>query len=114
MVMDAKLKPGIWVPAQVRLCDAKFLSAYVRKKGDPDGGAVLLRLDRLNGTSEVFTQARGLDGRLGWMRGVGDGAVPDAEVESYIQGELSFDPDLWVLEIEDPDEQYELDGGLLT
>ena len=113
-MIEAKLKPAIWVPAQVRHCDQKFMSAYVRRKGDADGGAVLLRLDRLDGTSEVFSQVRDMDGKLGWMHGIGNGPVADADVESYIQSQLKFDPDLWILEIEDPDSRYELDGGLLS
>jgi len=40
--------------------------------------------------------------------------VLDAEAESYIRRQLSFDPDIWVLELEDPGELYVLDGPLIT
>ena len=111
---EPKLKSGLWVQAQVRLCDQKCLPAMVRRRGDPDAGSVVLVLDRLDGTAEVFAQARDPDGRLGWMRGVGDGPVTVSEVETYISSQISYDPDLWVLEIEDSDGRYELDSAIVA
>lgn len=111
---EPKLKSGVWVKAQIRLCDQRCLPAMVRRKGDADAGVVVLVLDRLDGTAEVFAQARGVDGRLGWVRGAGTGPVASAEVDAYIQEQLRYDPDLWVLDIEDPDRRYELDGDLVA
>lgn len=113
-MFEPKLKSSVWIQAQVRICDQNFMPAMVRRKGDPDAGMIILVLDRLDGTADVYTQARDLDGRLGWLRGVGDGAVENGDVETYIQSQLKFDPDIWVLDIEDPNGQYELDGGLVA
>ena len=110
---EARIKAGIWISAQLRLCDQAFLPAVVRRKGDPDAGAILIKLDRLDGTAEVLSQVRTIDGELAWMRATGEGPAPDAEAEAYIAKQLKFDPDIWVLEIEDPQGRYEIDGRVV-
>jgi len=111
---EPRLRTELWVKAQLRLCDQAMLPAFVRRRGDPDAGAVIVKLDRMDGTSEVFVQARAGDGSRAWTRGSGEGVVLDAEAEAYIQRQLSFDPDIWVLEVEDSGLRYILDGSLIT
>ena len=107
---EARLKTEIWIRAQLRLCDQALLPAVIRRKGDPDAGTVLIKLDRLDGTCVVMTQERNLEGRLTWRPATGDGAVPDADGEAYIARQLKFDPDIWVMEIEDPAGTFEISG----
>ena len=114
VIMKPQLRADIWIKAQVRVCDISLLPVFIRRRGDPDAGAVILKLDRLNGFSEIFVQARAGDGSLAWIRGLSDSAVADAEAELYIQRQIRFDPDVWVLEIEDPESCYQLDGPLLN
>ena len=114
VIMKPQLRAEIWIKAQVRVCDLSMLPAFIRRRGDPDAGAIILKLDRLNGFSEIFVQARAGDGARAWTRGACESGVADAEAELYIKRQLAFDPDLWVLEIEDPEGRYQLDGPLLT
>lgn len=114
--MIDRLKTRIWVQAQVRLCDLANLPAYIVKRGDPDAGAVILRLNRLDGTSHLFNQARLADGSAAWAKASGsdaDGRVADEAALAYIEKQRKYDPDLWVLEIEDPDGRYELDAKIV-
>jgi len=110
---EAALKVEIWVKAQVRLCDLAMTPAYIRRRGDPDAGAVLIKLDRLDGTSEVLTQVRTGEGARAWSRGTGPEPVADADAEAYIARQLKFDPDIWVMEIEDPRGDYKVDGEII-
>ncbi|MEO5335271.1 MAG: DUF1491 family protein [Magnetospirillum sp. WYHS-4] len=103
------MKASIWVQAQLRLCDGACLAAAVARRGDPDAGSVLLRLNRLNGTSDLFVPVTGDDGARRWMRAGGPEAIPDQAAEAYIRRQVDIDPDLWVLEIEDPKGRYALD-----
>ena len=107
------LRAEIWIKAQIRMCDLNMTPAYVRRKGDPDAGAVLLKLDKLDGTSEVLTQVRTGEGSKAWSRGTGETPVPDTEAEAYIARQLKYDPDIWVLEIEDPANTYSVDGEII-
>lgn len=109
-----RLKAGIWIGAQVRLCGRLMLPVYVARRGDADAGAILIK--RLFGPAagcEVLSQTRRPDGTLGWTRATGPDPVPEAQAEEYIARQVRFDPDLWVLEIEDPQGRYEPDGGIV-
>ena len=110
---ELRLRTEIWVKAQLRLCDKAMLPAFIRRRGDPDAGSVIVKVDRMDGTSEVFVQARAGDGSRAWIRGIGEGSVLDADAEAYIQLQLSFDSDIWVLEVEDKGELYKLDRPLI-
>ena len=112
-MVEPSLKPGVWVKAQLRLCDLKTIPAFVTRRGDDDVGTVLLKLNRMDGTAEVLTQVRDMDGKRAWMRGTGYGPVAEAEADAYIARQLGRDPDQWVVEIEDAKGEYELDGSLI-
>src|SRR6185312_12141806 len=98
--MEPRLKSGISVKALIRRCDLAAIGVAVTARGDPDAGAILLKLiDRDNG-STVLAQARRPDGSAVWMRATGPEAVAEDEADAYIARQRARDPDLWVVEIE--------------
>ena len=107
------LTTGLWVSAQVRLCDRAFIPATVVRRGDPDAGTVLLKLNRFEAGVTVFTQASTLDGEPAWSRGTGPKPVTEPEADAYIARAVDRDPDVWVLEIEDRKGTYTLDGKVV-
>jgi len=109
----SKIKTSLWVQAQVRKCDLNFIPIIVRQKGDPDSGAILLKLDRGIIGSCVLSQFRDLSGKFGWMYGGGAEYIDDSEAEAYIKRQIERDPDLWVIEVEDSKERFELDGDII-
>ncbi len=111
---EPRIRAAIWISAQVRLCDVNMMQAVVRRRGDPDAGSIILRLDRLNGHSVVLSQARDAAGNRAWLIANGGEPLSDADVESYIDRRVASDPDIWVLEIEDRHEKYELDAPVIT
>jgi hypothetical protein len=110
---EPRLKTEIWVKAQIRQCDVAFIPAMVVRRGDADAGQVLIKRNRLDGTFEVFARTVAPDGGAGWRRITGPEPVDEAAARSVIDRETGFDPDLWVLEIEDSGGKYELDGPLV-
>ena len=107
---EVALKAGIWVQAQIRVCDKNALPAVVVRRGNPDAGTILLKLNRFDAGYEVLTQVRTAEGNRAWMRSIGDNPVQESEADAYIERQLKFDPDIWVLEIEDSDCRNEIDG----
>jgi hypothetical protein len=108
-----RLKSGIWIQAQVRLCGINNLAAYVAKKGDADAGAIFLRLNKLDGSNFIYSQTRAMSGQIAWSS-AGDGEpMDDLAAHEYLEKQQKYDPDLWILEIEDPDGKYEFDGQIL-
>jgi hypothetical protein len=105
-----RLRPDIWVKAVLRLCATRDLPAFVVHRGDPDAGAVLLKLNRLEHGAVVLSQTRDIDGAMRWIRASGgDGSVPDADAEAIVQRHIQRDPDLWVIEIEDRQGRHPID-----
>lgn len=111
MVMG--LTTGIWVNAQVRICDRAFIPATIVRHGNDEAGTVLVKINRFEHGVTVYAQATSLDGEPAWSRGTGPKPVTEAEADAYIERQVKFDPDVWVLEIEDRKGQYKLDGKMV-
>jgi hypothetical protein len=96
-----RLKAGIFVRALIRRAEVSGASAYVVHKGAEEGGAVLLKLAPLDGSCTVLSQARrGAEGELVWLKPLGE-RVDEAAASDWFEKQLKFDPDLWIVEIED-------------
>lgn len=102
-----RLKSAIWVAAYVRRCHAAGAFAAVRRRGAEEAGAVFIKIARLDGTADLFgpapqsafDEARPSD-RI-FVPCMKVHPAPEVEVESYLARELKFDPDIWIVEVED-------------
>lgn len=103
------LRAGLLVQACLRRANARGTPAFVVRRGYPEAGAVFLKLNRLDGTCTVLSQIRRPDGVLGWLRATGAAPVPEADADAYLERQARFDPDIWVLEIEDREGRHPLD-----
>lgn len=110
---EPRVKASIWISAQIRRCSQLALPAVVRRRGDPDAGSILIRLDRLDGFSILLSQSRDASGNAAWLQSGGAEPMPDPDVETYIQRRIKSDPDIWVLEIEDRHGQYAPDAPII-
>ena len=99
--MEPKLKAGLWVKAQIRRCDIEMIPIAVVRRGDADAGTIILKLNRMDGTCDVLSQTRDMEGRPAWMRPISAEPVPETNADDYIERQVGRDPDLWVVEVED-------------
>lgn len=106
-VASLRLKSAIWVAAYLRRCSLEGAFAAVRRRGAEEAGAIFIKLNRLDGTAELFgpapqtafDAAQPTDRAFsGCIKGQ---PVEEAKVEERIGREIRFDPDAWVLEVED-------------
>jgi len=110
-----RLKTALWVAAYLRRCQVEGLFAVVRRRGAEEAGAVFIRVSRLDGTSDLFGPApqSEVGAALGADRvfsaSLASQAVPDAAIESYLAREVKFDPDVWIVEVEDRSGRHFLD-----
>jgi hypothetical protein len=98
--MSTRLKAGIFVRALIRRVEVAGAQAYVVRKGDEEAGAVFLKISRLDGTCTVLGQAVAGEGERVWSHPLGE-SCDEARAGAYFEKQLRFDPDLWIVEIED-------------
>jgi len=98
--MSPRLKAGIFVRALIRRVEVAGAQAYVVKKGAEEAGAVFLKVNRLDGTSTVLNQVTMGEGERGWSRPLGE-SCDEEKSRLYFEKQQKFDPDLWIVEIED-------------
>lgn len=102
-----RLKSGIWVAAYIRRCAVEGLSAVVRRRGAEEAGAVFVKIDRLDGTSELYGPAPQSafedtqPANRAFVLCLKTHPAPDVDVEDYLNQQIRFDPDLWIVEVED-------------
>ena len=111
-----RLRSDIWVSAYLRRCGAEGVNSVLRRRGAPEAGAVLVKIDRLDGRSALYGPApqslavpleRGVERvftrmhRPEW--------IDDRDAEDRLMREVSFDPDIWIVEVEDREGQPRLD-----
>ncbi|HEY4345470.1 MAG TPA: DUF1491 family protein [Parvibaculum sp.] len=96
-----RLKAEIWVKALIRRAEVAGAAAMVVRRGDATSGVVLVKVNRLDRTATVYAPARAGDGSLIWLAGTGPATTTEPDADAYIERQRKFDPDLWVVEIED-------------
>ena len=111
-MLTPRLKPGIFARAVIRRAEVAGASAYVVKKGSEDAGTVLLKVSKLDGTAVVLSQARAGEGELVWMRPLGE-VTDDEKASAYFEKQLKFDPDIWIVEIEDRQDRAFVDEKIV-
>jgi hypothetical protein len=111
-----RLKSAIWVAAYIRRCNGEGAFAVVRRRGAEDAGAIFIKLNRLDGTADLFApapqtafdDARPAD--RAFSRSFGKEPVPEQKVEDKLVKEAHFDPDVWIVEVEDRNGRHFIDN----
>ena len=111
---EERLPTELWVQIHLRRCSADATPVALLRRGEPERGTVLLKLNQIEAGCRILSQARDLEGRLGWLAALGGKLVPEAEADAYIARAIDRDPDLWVIEIEDRTGRNPFDGKVIA
>lgn len=93
-----RLTSEFWVQAYLRRLSLADIPAFVTAKGDATAGAVLIKQAPLDGSAMLFQRSYDLDGNRVWVT-LAEGE--ERGVDESIARQRSFDPDIWVIEVED-------------
>ncbi|WP_295311559.1 DUF1491 family protein [Roseobacter sp.] len=103
----ARLTARFWVDAYLMRLRGADVPAFVVAHGDDTGGAVLVKLNTLDGQARLFQRSFDLmSGDRVWAV-LSEG--PEADVDEAVTRQRGFDPDLWVIEVEDRQGRHMLD-----
>lgn len=103
----SRLASGIWVAAYLARLQSEGIPVYVVARGDVTAGAVLIKLATLDGQAKAYHRIT--DFMTGTRRWDLLAEGPEAEVDAAIAKQRGFDPDLWVIEVEDARGRHLLD-----
>ena len=111
-----RLRSDIWVAAYLRRRNAESSVAVLRRRGAAEAGTIFVKIDRLDGRVALYGPApqsllaelpRGVD-RL-FLRMHEPEWIDPVDVEARLAREIRFDPDLWIVEVEDRDGEPQID-----
>jgi len=101
-----RLTADFWVRAYLARLRLADIPAFVTSRGDETAGAVVVKVNRLDGTAAAFARSYDATGARVWAPLV-EGA--EAVVDAAVARQRSFDPDLWIVEVEDREGRSLLD-----
>lgn len=93
------LNSDLWVAALIRRAQLEGANAAVVRRGDARAGTVLVKTyDTSDRSARVYAEAFGPDGDRMWIQ---PATGTESEIDAFIERQRGYDPDLWVVEIED-------------
>ena len=93
------LNSDLWVDALIRRAQIEGAHATVVKKGDARAGTVIVKAyNTSDRTARAYSEAFGQDGDRLWIQPV---TGTESDIDAWIERQRGYDPDLWVVEIED-------------
>lgn len=102
----ARLRSDFWVAAYLRRWNLETVQAVLRRRGAPEAGAILIRVDCLDGTSVLYgptpqSEVEGRDAIRSFTRMHKGDTIETPDAEARLKREISFDPDLWIIDVDD-------------
>jgi hypothetical protein len=108
------VKTAIWVAAHLRRCFGQGLTGVIARRGADEAGSVFVRVILRDGSIRLYGPAPGPafdeSGRRQFQLRLTATPAETQAVDALIAREMRFDPDIWLLEIDDPSGFGLLDG----
>ena len=102
-----RLTADIWVSAYLTRLRLQDIPAFVVARGERTAGAVLVKLNTLDGNACCYQRSFDLmTGERKWVVLI---ESDEPAVDESINKQRGFDPDLWVIEVEDRQGRHLLD-----
>ncbi len=113
-----RVKAELWVQGYIRRCQHEGAAAMLIRRGDADAGAIYIKVRSAGGMALLFGPApAGLDEMREdrrWQPCLPDAEVKETDADAYLARQISFDPDIWIVEVENSGGRHFLDDWLST
>jgi len=94
----SRLTSSFWVQAYIKKLNLLGVPAFVVSHGDDTAGAIIIKVNKLNGDAVLFERSFSLDKNLNQWSKFESG--DEKELDELLSRQLSRDRDLWIVEIE--------------
>ncbi|MGJ8582555.1 MAG: DUF1491 family protein [Marinosulfonomonas sp.] len=102
-----RLTADVWVSAYLTRLRLADIPVFITSKGDATAGAILVKVNTLDGQASVYQRQFDLMSGARVWDVLETGAEQD--VDAAITRQKGFDPDVWVIEVEDRQGRHLLD-----
>ena len=92
-----RLTSSFWVQAYIKKLNLLGVPAFVVSHGDDTAGAIIVKVNKLNGDAVLFERSFSLDKNLNQWSKFESG--DEKELDELLSRQLSRDRDLWIVEI---------------
>ncbi|HLH10851.1 MAG TPA: DUF1491 family protein [Methylovirgula sp.] len=99
-----RIRSDFWVQAYLRRCAIEGASAVLQRRGAAEAGAIFVKIDRLDGSAALYGPApqSEVDAAERRFTRLHSADWIDAKhADERLKREISFDVDLWIIEVED-------------
>ena len=93
-----RLTSSFWVQAYIKKLNLLGVPAFVVSHSDDTAGAIIVKVNKLNGDAVLFERSFSLDKNLNQWSKFESG--DEKELDELLSRQLSRDRDLWIVEIE--------------
>ena len=93
-----RLTSSFWVQAYIKKLNLLGVPAFVVSHGEDTAGAIIVKVNKLNGDAVLFERSFSLDKNLNQWSKFESG--DEKELDELLSRQLSRDRDLWIVEIE--------------
>ena len=94
----SRLTSLFWVQAYIKKLNLQGVSAFVVSHGDDTAGAIIVKVNKLNGDAVLFERSFSVDKNINQWSKFESG--DEKELDELLSRQLSRDRDLWIVEIE--------------
>jgi len=95
----------IWVQAFIRRCQLMGLAPVLVRRGAREAGTIFLTLYDGPRQARLLGPPPGpvhdASGERTWWQPLGAAPVDEAEIAQYLARQTSFDPDIWIVDVDD-------------
>jgi hypothetical protein len=109
--MTPRVTSEFWVKAYLTRLRVMDIPAFLTSRGDATAGAVLVKINTLDGNAAAYQRSYDIDGNRIWVP-LSEGT--DSEVEEALSRQRQYDPDIWIIEVEDKQGRSLLDQDGLS
>lgn len=95
----SRVKSEIRVMAHLRRCQGEGAYGVIVRRGDPDAGAIAVKIYAGARQARLIVQSTSLDGEQIW-RDSFSSLQDEHLIDERLAREIAMDPDLWIVEIE--------------